>query len=69
MGFLAGLFCPVTMRYADGVELRFDPAAEEAVFYGERGKLLIKRNDYRAEPADLVPDPDPKEQAKWKGAG
>ncbi|MCH2200714.1 MAG: Gfo/Idh/MocA family oxidoreductase [Fuerstiella sp.] len=62
-------FCPVTMLYDNGVELRFHPDAEDAVFYGDRGKLLIKRNDYRAEPADLIPAPDPQEQARWKGAG
>lgn len=62
-------FCPVSMRYANGVELRFDPAATETIFHGERGKFFISRNKYRAEPADLVRAPDPREQDKWKGAG
>ena len=62
-------FCPISMRYANGVEVRFTPSVEPIIVHGERGKMFIRRNDYRTEPAELAPPPDPKEQAKWKGAG
>ena len=62
-------FCPLTMRYANGVELRFDPTVRETVFHGERGKLYLSRNEYRTEPVGLAPPPDKAEQLKWKGDG
>ena len=62
-------FCPVTMRYANGIEVRFTPGVEDIVFHGERGKLFMKRNDYRTEPAGLAPPPEKDEQEKWKGKG
>ena len=62
-------FCPVSMRYASGVELRFTPDGNEALIHGEHGRMLISRNNYTVEPADLVGGPDPAEQEKWKGPG
>jgi len=62
-------FCPVTMRYANGIELQFRPGIKDIVFHGERGKLFMKRNDYRTEPEGLAPPPDKSEQERWKGKG
>ncbi len=62
-------FCPLSMRYANGTVLSFDPTAQEIVFHGERGKLFMSRNRFRTEPADLAPQIDPQEQARWLGAG
>ena len=62
-------FCPVSMRYANGTELRFDPTPKfQAAFHGERGKMFISRNFFRTEPRDLVADPpDPQVRRKWQG--
>lgn len=63
-------FCPVTMRYATGAELRFISGVRETVFHGERGRLTMSRNRFRVEPADLdVPSVPPEEVARWDGAG
>ena len=62
-------FAPVSMHYANGVEVRFDPSVRQTVFHGERGKLFLSRNKYRTEPANLAPPPDPIAQAKWEGEG
>lgn len=62
-------FCPVSLRYASGTLLQFDPSVKEIVFQGERGQLFLTRNNYRSDPADLLPPPDPAEQKRWAGAG
>lgn len=62
-------FFPVRMRYANGTVLRFDPGATRELFIGERGTIAVSRNDYRADPADLLPPPDAAEQARWQGQG
>ena len=62
-------FCPVSMRYASGTLMQFDPSVREIVFHGERGKLSMSRNNYRTEPAGLAPPIDPQTQARWKGEG
>ena len=64
-------FCPVTMRYATGVEVRFAHRwAPETVFHGERGTLFLVRNGFRVEPSDLVANPpDPELRRKWQGPG
>lgn len=62
-------FCPLVMSYADGTQIHFKPGARKTVFYGEHGTLSLSRNDYRAEPASLLPPPDPAEQEKWRGSG
>jgi hypothetical protein len=62
-------FCPVSMCYASGTVMRFDPSIGEIIFHGERGKLFMSRNNYRTEPAGLAPPIDAREQARWKGEG
>jgi predicted dehydrogenase len=66
-------FCPVGMRYANGVELRFDISLKDRnrwEFYGDRGMLSMHRNNFFTDPPDLIEDPpDPKLADKWKGAG
>ncbi len=63
-------FCPVSMRYADGTELRLDPTVRQTVFHGERGKLLMSRNQFHTDPPDLITNgPDPKLKEKWSGPG
>ena len=63
-------FWPVTMRYANGVDLRFTPGERSSRFYGERGQLVMQRNGYRMDPPDLAKDaPDPKVAKKWEGFG
>lgn len=63
-------FCPVTMRYADGVELRFGAGEGEAVFHGERGRLFMRRNQVRTDPVDLfTPQVDEADVRRWDGAG
>lgn len=62
-------FCPVSMRYANGIRMQFDPSVGAITFHGERGKLIMSRNNYRTEPAGLAPPIDPREQARWKGEG
>ena len=63
-------FSPVSMRYANGTELRFVSHVKEAVFHGEKGQMWISRNKFVARPADLVTDaPDESVLDKWAGAG
>ncbi len=62
-------FCPISMRYADGTLLKFDPAVKDVVVHGERGRLNISRNKYQADPADLLAPPDAAEQGRWAGSG
>ncbi len=57
------------MTYADGTQVHFKPGTEKTIFHGEKGTLYLSRNDYRAEPKDLLPPPDLAEQEKWKGNG
>lgn len=62
-------FCPLVMEYADGTRVHFKPGTRKTVFHGEKGSLTVSRNDYRAEPAELLPPPVQDEQDKWKGSG
>jgi len=66
-------FCPVAARYANGIEMRFHlktGPAGGAIFHGERGKMIIARNSFRTQPANLVSDPpDPAVADVWKGTG
>lgn len=63
-------FCPVTMRYANGTELRFRPGVEEAVFHGQLGVLYLSRNRVRTDPPDLLGfEVDDVERARWVGPG
>ena len=65
-------FCPVTARYANGVELRFVlRSSDKWIFHGERGRALMRRNLFYTEPRELAVDaPDPNEAQKiWQGFG
>jgi predicted dehydrogenase len=65
----------VSMRYADGTQVRFerDPSKGPmggAVFTGAECKMEINRNLYRTNPKDFVKDaPDAAVQQKWEGEG
>lgn len=63
-------FWPVTVRYADGVEMRLTPFEGRQRFFGERGELSMVRNEFQANPVELVKDgPDPAVAKKWSGPG
>ncbi|MEZ6067127.1 MAG: Gfo/Idh/MocA family oxidoreductase [Planctomycetaceae bacterium] len=74
-------FWPVTMRYADGVELHFTPSRltqpgdlmsgpDFIVFHGDKGRLKMRRNHFETDPPGLVTNgPDPSVAEKWKGSG
>ena len=63
-------FWPVTMRYADGIEIRFVHGPDYIRFYGERGVMKMRRNHFETDPPNLVKrGPDPSVAAKWKGGG
>jgi predicted dehydrogenase len=63
----------VSMRYADGTEVRFERDGAPlggAVFVGSDCKMEINRNRFATNPADFVRDaPDPAAQQKWEGEG
>jgi predicted dehydrogenase len=61
---------PVSMRYANGVELHFTAGGDAWTFFGEKGKMRLARNSFRVDPPDLVhDDPDPSVLRKWQGPG
>ncbi|MCH2373220.1 MAG: Gfo/Idh/MocA family oxidoreductase [Planctomycetes bacterium] len=63
-------FWPVTLRYDDGIEIRFNPTVNDWQFHGKNGTLMMHRNRFRTDPPDLVKDgPDPQVAEKWKGFG
>ena len=63
-------FWPVTMRYADGVELRFVHEPDFIVFHGEKGRLRMRRNFFETDPPNLVDNPpDAKLARAWTGSG
>ena len=63
-------FWALTMRYADGIEIRFRPKVRWWEFHGEHGTLFMRRNHFRTDPPDLVQDgPDPQVAEKWRGFG
>ncbi len=70
--------CPVVMRYAKGVELRFEARSEKQrgeayrgdIYRGERGTLTMRRNAFSVNRPELVKDlPDRSVLAKWTGGG
>jgi predicted dehydrogenase len=70
--------CPVVMRYANGVELRFEARSDRAhgetyrgdLYRGERGTLTMRRNAFAVDPPGLVTGaPDRSVLAKWTGGG
>jgi predicted dehydrogenase len=74
-------FWPVTMKYADGIELHFTPwgstqagslkgGPDFIVFHGERGRLKMRRNHFETDPPGLVTNgPDAAIASKWSGGG
>lgn len=61
-------FCPLTMTYGDGTQVLFKPGTRKTTFYGEKGELILGRNDYRTS-GDLLPSPSAEEKARWEGDG
>ena len=74
-------FWPVTMKYADGIELHFTPwdsthagslknGPDFIVFHGEKGRLKMRRNHFETDPPGLISHfPDAAAIDKWKGGG
>lgn len=74
-------FWPVTMKYADGIELHFSPwdsthagslknGPDFIVIYGEKGRLKMRRNYFETDPPGLISiDPDAAAADRWKGGG
>lgn len=62
-------FSPVTLTYANGVEVRLRPDVRKTTFYGENGRLILGRNDYKVEPEELLAPPEVEEQKLWDGEG
>lgn len=62
---------PVAMRYASGIELRFDGKDRSgAIFHGERGTMEVTRNRFQVNPPELVKNPpDPRVVDVWQGPG
>lgn len=63
----------VGMRYANGVEVRYELERGPmggAVFTGEQCKIEINRNKFTTNPPDFVKNPPPAEKAEvWEGPG
>lgn len=63
----------VSMKYADGTEVRFEldkGPMGGAIFVGSKAKMEINRNRYATNPKDFLDDaPDPAVQKKWEGPG
>lgn len=63
----------VSMRYANGVTVRFESTEAPmggAIFIGEKGKLVIDRNGFKVDPPELAVNPPPEEKKKtWMGPG
>lgn len=72
-------FWPVTMKYADGIELHFTPWVKTSdlrggpdfiVFHGDKGRLKMRRNHFETDPPGLISNgPDAAAMDKWKGGG
>lgn len=74
-------FWPVTMKYADGIELHFTPwestlagslksGPDVIVFHGEKGRLKMRRNYFETDPPGLISNgPDAAAIDKWNGSG
>jgi hypothetical protein len=63
----------VSMRYANGIEVRYDLQRGPqggGVFIGEDGKMEINRNRFATNPPDFVRDsPEPAAAEIWEGPG
>ena len=63
-------FWPVTMRYADGIEVIFLGPNDPIRFHGERGIMKVSRNSFKVDPPNLITDgPGPEVAEKWAGNG
>lgn len=63
-------FCPVTFRYANGVEVRMGFGLKQEVYHAEKGSMTMTRNRFAVTPEDLAPLPLPvSERERWKGEG
>jgi len=67
----AGLSGKVSMRYADGVEVRYELDKGPwggAIFVGEDCKLEVDRNKFTSDPPDFIKSrPDPASAKVWEG--
>ncbi len=64
----------VHMRYANGVLLKLElppgPIMGGAIFIGEKGRIEVQRNTFKATPAELANDPpEPQKREMWEGPG
>jgi predicted dehydrogenase len=63
----------VSMRYADGTEVRFELEQGPdlgAIFVGSEAKMEINRNRYATNPKDFISNPpEPAVAEKWEGPG
>ena len=68
-----GTHAPVSYRYANGVVVKLELSGSPkggAVFIGEKGKIEIDRNRFKATPGELVKDPpEPQTAEIWEGPG
>ncbi len=63
-------FWPVTMKYADGVELQFSHGPDFVIFHGEKGGLKMRRNYFETDSPSLAGrGPGSAAIDKWKGGG
>jgi len=66
-------YAPVTFRYANGVLVKLELADGPkggAIFIGDKGKIEIDRNRFKATPEDLVTEPpEPQTAEIWEGPG
>lgn len=63
-------FWPVTMKYADGIELQFSHGPDFIIFHGEKGRLKMRRNYFETDPPELITErPDPQVATRWIGNG
>ena len=63
----------VSMRYADGTEVRFELNQGPdlgGIFVGSEAKIEVNRNRYATNPKDFIPNPpEPAVAEKWEGPG
>ena len=68
-----GSRAPVSYRYANGVVVKLELSGAPmggAVFLGDKGKIEIDRNRFKATPEELVKDPPEAQTAEiWEGPG
>lgn len=63
-------FLPVTLEYPGGTTLALAPCNDALVFHGSRGRMIVSRNKFVADPPEIVTHgPDPKLAERWEGSG